>query len=160
MEGSEESGGTLADDFGRGYVNSLNGWATEAYNKAYAMGKASEQGLKDALEINSPSKVGTSIGENLGGSFGNGFDVSLSEAIARIKPLARSILGGLPTAADITRTMRVNNMPNISQEIVVANEQAPMTMVLDGHEVGYVMAGYNQQGLNAYQRAFALGVGK
>lgn len=154
MEDSEDRGITHGDYYGSGFVDALASWATAAYNAAYSLGDAADRGLKDRLGTR-PTKVGQQVSDNSGGYSTNSF----SDAVKQAQVIAHRVLGNLPTAVDITRSMRVN-MPGLTQEIVMANEQSAMTMVLDGHEVGHVMAGYNQQGLNAYQRALALGVGK
>ena len=98
----------------------------------------------------------------LGGDFGEGYTIGLKDSMENAISVAKRMTGQIVTAASITQTTRVANMPNLSQEIALANEQSPQNVNLDvnGRQLGRVMAADNQQAQNSYNRSIALGVGK
>ena len=73
--------------------------------------------------------------------------------------IAKRLTGQIVTAADITQTMRVSNMPNLQQEITLANEQNKTPVYLDGHKIAEIQ-GYNNSTQLAWQNTRAAkGVG-
>ena len=119
------------------------------------MGIAVNTGYNNAMLIKSPSRVMMQAGEYTG----KGLEIGLRKSIERAKSVAIKTMGGIATAADLTQSMRVN-MPNLHQEIALANEQNPVKLVVNGRELGQVMAADTNRAQNAYNRSIALGVGK
>lgn len=159
-EGAKESGALGTDkggDFGSGYVSAIRSWANAAYSAAYTLAKSAEEGIADGQESASPSKVAMGLGRD----FGDGYSIGLQESMARAASIARRMSGGIATAAEITRSMRVN-VPSLQQDIVLANEQSDrnVNLYVNGRQLGRVMAADNQAAQNSYNRNVALGVGK
>lgn len=152
---SGATGGSLGKDFGQGYINGISSYVATAYARAKSLAQAAERGVKDGQKSSSPSK----IARGLGGDFGEGYSIGLQESMARAAEVARRMTGGIATAADITQSMRIN-MPNLQQEIMLANEQNPVRLYVNGRELGQVTAADNNRAQNAYRRSIALGVGK
>lgn len=153
--GSGDAGSGLGADFGSGYVSSISSYRLRAYNAAYGLAKAAARGTAAGQDSSSPSKVAKA----LGGDFGEGYSIGLQESMARAVSVAKRMTGQIATAADLTQSMRVN-MPNLQQEIALANEQNPVKLVVNGRELGQVMAADTNRAQNAYNRSIALGVGK
>lgn len=129
-----------------------------AYRRGAAAGDAFSRGYKDNQAIQSPSKVMQKLGQYSG----EGLEIGLRESMERAALVAKQMSGKIVTAADISQSMRVANMPNLQQEIIMANEQStqPVNLYVNGRQLGRVMAADNQQAQNAYNRSIALGVGK
>lgn len=121
-----------------------------------AAGTAFAQGYKETQEIQSPSKVMMRMGRYTG----EGLEIGLRESMARAVAVAKQLTGQIATAADISGMVRVANMPNIGQEVAVANAQQPPTPVmLNGVQIAEIQ-GYNNSVQLAWQNTRAAkGVG-
>ena len=157
MANSFTVGNGCGDDLGRGYVSGIDSWCVKAYNKAYALSQAASRGLAAGQDSHSPSKIAIGLGHD----FGDGYTIGLQASMARAARMAKMLSGEIVTAADLQSVMRVN-IPNLQQEIMLANEQSdrPVSLYVNGRELGRVMAYDNQRAQNAYNRSVALGVGK
>jgi hypothetical protein len=82
---------TVGKNFLAGLRDGINNayWKNQIYNASYSAGSYAEQGIRDALDINSPSKVG----EDLGGYFGQGFAGGIKESGSLVEKIS-GLLGG------------------------------------------------------------------
>jgi hypothetical protein len=148
-------GSGLGGDFGAGYVSGIGKWASTAYSRAKALANAAAKGVKDGQQSNSPAKI--SIG--LGNDFGDGYSIGLQKSMAKAADVARRVTGQIATAADISQNMRVN-IPTLQQDIMIANEQMPIKLYVNGREFAQTTATDTNRAQNGYKRSIALGVGK
>ena len=126
--------------------------ATVAMARQKALEVAST--MRNALQIKSPSRVMMEIGSFTGQGYEEGLRASMAEAINTAKIMS----GQIVTAADLSQTMRVN-IPNLNQEIRVANEQSSVPINLDGKQIAEIQ-GYNNSARIAWQNTkSAKGVG-
>ena len=151
-------GQSLGGDFGSGYVQSIRAWVRAAYSAAYSLTRAAAQGGAAGQDSASPSKVAMGLGRD----FGEGYTIGLQESMAHAAEVARKMTGHVATSVDIIQATRVSNMPNLQQEIILANEQSkqPINLYVNGRELARVTASDTQQAQNWHNRRIALGVGK
>lgn len=152
---SESIGSGLGGDFGSGYVQGIRSWVNAAYSAAYTVARSAAQGAAAGQDSASPSKVAM----GLGGDFGEGYTIGLQQSMTRAAQVARQLTGGIATAVDITQTMRVANMPNLSQEIAFANEQNKTPVYLDGVKIAEIQGHNNSTQLAWQNTRAAKGVG-
>ena len=153
--GSKAAGGSKGSDFGSGYVDGINAWASAAYRAGYSLAKFAAEGGADGQESASPSKVA----RGLGNDFGDGYTLGLQDSMARAALAAKQLTGQIATSADISQVMRISNMPNLQQEIVSANSQTVTPVYLDGQQIASIQ-GYNNTMQLAWQNTRAAkGVG-
>lgn len=119
-------------------------------------GNAFVSGYKSVMQIQSPSRVMMEAGKFTG----EGLEIGLRESMEKAIATAESIVGRLSTGASFKSISFVGNMPNLQQEIALANEQNPVNLYINGRQMGKVMAADNASAQNAYNRTIALGVGK
>lgn len=154
--GALSTGGMSAGKaFTTGISNGIMSGKSGVIRAAINVAQAAVTAIKTELDIHSPSRVGIALGANFGGAFGTGLQQSMQQAVH----IAKVMTGELVTAASIPSTMRMS-MPNIGQEIAVANAQAPTTPVyLDGAKIAEIQ-GYNNSTQLAWQNTRAAkGVG-
>jgi hypothetical protein len=111
---------------------------SRAYKRGQAAGRAFASGYKAEQVIQSPSKVMMRLGEYSG----EGLEIGLRNSMTRAVNVAKQMSGQIVTAADISQSMRVANMPNLQQEIISANEQNKTPVYLDGYKIAEIQ-GYN-----------------
>jgi hypothetical protein len=158
--GGAESGTTgkgLGNDFGSGYVAGIQSQISAAYAAAYSLSAAAARGTAAGQNSASPSKVAMGLGKD----FGDGYSIGIQESMVNAVRVAKQMTGQVITAAELSRSTRVN-MPGLSQEIVLANQQSqqPVNLYVNGRQLGKVMAADNQIAQNNHNRSIALGVGK
>lgn len=154
-EGSETSGLNLGGDWGSGYVQGIRSWINAAYSAAYAVTSSAVRGGAAGQNSASPSKKTIKLGHD----YGDGYIIGLQERMQDAVAIAKRLTGQIVTAADITQTMRVANMPNLQQEITLANEQNKTPVYLDGVKIAEIQ-GYNNSTQLAWQNTRAAkGVG-
>lgn len=139
-----ETSGEYATD---GVIDGVNSKKTEMYNAGVALGRELNRGFRSTLEINSPSRVMMKNGEYAGRGLEQGLDASMRRAVL----LAKRLSGEIVTSADLSQTMRVN-MPDLAQEITIANEQSATPINLDGKQIASIQGGNNRAQL-AWERA-------
>ena len=140
-----------------GTAQGIRSGASTVINAAVAVAKRTIAAFKNVLGIASPSKVMM----ELGAFTGEGYAIGLQNSMANAVNVAKRMSGEIITAAEMSRSMRVN-MPGLSQEIILANEQSqqPVNLYVNGRQLGRVMAADNQAAQNNYNKSIALGVGK
>ena len=155
---SDTVGQSLGGDFGSGYVQGIRAWVNAAYSAAYTVAKSAAAGAAAGQDSASPSKVAMGLGRD----FGEGYTIGLQESMAHAAEVARKMTGHVATSVDITQATRISNMPNLQQEIILANEQSqqPINLYVNGRELARVTASDTQQAQNWHNRRIALGVGK
>lgn len=151
--GAKSAGGAVAT----GTAVGIGTKAHVAVNAAAAMARAVVAKIRQVFDSHSPSRVAMSIG----GDFGEGMSIGLQKSMANAVAIAQRMSGQVVTAADISQSMRVN-IPTLTQDIIMANEQSDrsVNLYVNGKELGRVMANDNQLAQNRYNRSIALGVGK
>lgn len=152
-KGGESAGKWMDIGAARGIRNG----ASSVINAAISVANATVAAFKNVLGIASPSKVFMELGAFTGEGYAIGIEKSMANAVA----VARRMTGQVVTAADISQSMRVN-IPTLTQDIIMANEQSDrsVNLYVNGKELGRVMANDNQLAQNRYNRSIALGVGK
>ena len=151
-DGGESAGGYMDAGIARGVRNGQS----KVISAVSQVANAAINTFKNLLGIQSPSKVMMELGEFTGQGYAIGLESSMRNAVA----IAKRMTGQIVTAADITQTMRVSNMPNIQQDIVSANSSTPVTPVyLNGQKIAEIQ-GYNNSTQLAWQNTRAAkGVG-
>lgn len=157
MAETGDDGETRGEEFGDGYAEGILSKYWKVYNASKLLAQASSAGTADGQESNSPSKVAAGLGRD----FGDGYSLGLQQSMAKAALIARRMTGGISTAADISQNMRVN-IPDLSQEIILANEQSqqPVNLFINGKELARVTASDNQTAASWYDRRLAIGRGR
>lgn len=149
--GAEDAGG----DFDAGAARGITNGSSKVITAVTRLANSAVNTFKNLLGIQSPSKVMMELGEFTGQGYAIGLESSMRNAVA----VAKRMTGQIVTAADITQTMRVSNMPNLQQEITLANEQNKTPVYLDGQKIAEIQ-GYNNSTQLAWQNTRAAkGVG-
>ena len=154
MDKGGESAGKWMDI---GAARGIRSGASSVINAAVSVANATVSAFKKVLGIASPSKVFM----ELGAFTGEGYAIGIEKSMANAVNVARRMSGQVVTAADISQSMRVN-IPTLTQDIILANEQSDrsVSLYVNGKELGRVMANDNQLAQNRYNRSIAMGVGK
>ena len=157
MHGTGSDGETRGQEFGDGYAEGILSKYSKVYRASKLLAQASSAGTADGQQSASPSKVAAGLGRD----FGDGYSLGLQQSMAKAAQVARRMTGGISTAADISQNMRVN-IPDLSQEIILANEQSqqPVNLFINGKELARVTASDNQTAASWYDRRLAIGRGK
>lgn len=150
--GAQSSGSNTVN----GLIAGLSGRSNALYAAGVGMASAVMAGYNATMDINSPSRVMMQAGRYTG----QGLEIGLRESIGKAVAVADSIMGGLTTGANFRRVAFVGNMPDIRQEVALANEQQPVNLYVNGRQLGQVMAEDTSRAQNSYNRSLALGVGK
>lgn len=132
---------------GSGFALGLNSKRASIVNTAESIARDAAKAIREELEINSPSKVTKEYGE----FFGEGFQIGLQQSMARAVQVAKQLSGEIVTAADMRSVMQVN-VPNLQQEIVVANAQSTTPIQIDGKQIATIQGANNAYAL-AWRRA-------
>lgn len=149
------SGKSIGEDFAAGVALGIKNKKSTIVQAAKDVAEAAVETMETTLDIHSPSKVAQGIGEN----FGLGFEGGLRSSMERAVMTARQLTGEIVTAANISQSMRIANMPNLQQEIVSANSQTTTPVYLDGQQIASIQ-GYNNSMQLAWQNTRAAkGVG-
>ena len=153
----DEGGESAGDWMDIGAARGIRNGASKVINAAKAVARATISAFKNILGIASPSKVFMEMGEFTGEGYAIGLQNSMANAVA----VAKRMTGQVVTAAELSQTMRVN-IPTLTQDIILANEQSErsVNLYVNGKELGRVMAADNQLAQNRYNRTIAMGVGK
>lgn len=117
-------------------------------------GRAFAAGYKQAQLIASPSKVMMQLGR----FSAEGLDEGLREAMTKAVATAKMLSGQIVTAADFSQTLRVN-VPNLNQEIKLANEQSSVPVNLDGQRIAEIQGLNNATRIEFLHRQDAKGYG-
>ena len=158
ISGSLQSAGSTAGKmFSAGLASGIGAGRSRVIQAAISVAKAAINAANATLEIKSPSRAMMRAGRYFSEGMAIGIDQAAHNAIAAAKRLSGQII----TAADISQSMRVD-MPTLTQDIIMANEQSDrnVNLYVNGKELGRVMANDNQLAQNRYNRSIALGVGK
>lgn len=110
------------------------------------------QAIKDALKIESPSRVMMSLGQYTGEGFDIGLQRSLSEAIAN--------MNGLVTGANMTPRMDLSGITSQLSTINQAQGEGNVILQLNGRELGRAAAPDMNTAVNGYTRRIAMGYGR
>lgn len=139
---------------GQGLLDGLKPKLAQAVETAKSAAQKIAGAVKTALKINSPSRVMRDLGEFTGEGFDEGLRSAMTEAVHTAKVLS----GEIVTAADFTNTMRVN-IPDLNQEIRIANEQSSTPINLDGKQIAQIQGHNNSAQLAWRNTRAAKGVG-
>ena len=131
----------------QGALDALQDKETEFYNEGATLAGKVKAGYDDKIEIASPSKAMRRSGQFTGEGLVQGLRSSMKQAVT----VAKSIGGEIVTAADLSQSMRVN-VPDLAQEITIANEQNATPVVLDGKQIATIQGTNNRRQL-AFERA-------
>lgn len=148
--GAKDAGESISTGTGKGIL-AKQAVAVEA---ARLMAQAVVNKIRAVFNSNSPSKV--AIG--LGGDFGEGMSIGLRESMARAVRVAKELSGEIVTSADLQSVTRVN-MPNLQQEITIANSQNQTPVLLDGKQIATIQGGNNANELAWIRARNAKGYG-
>lgn len=140
-----------------GAAQGIRSGASAVIDAAVSVAKRTIAAFKNILGIASPSKVMM----ELGAFTGEGYAIGLRNSMANAVNVAKQMSGEVVTAAELSRSTRFN-IPDLSQEIVLASQQSqqPVNLYVNGRQLGKVMAADNQAAQNSHNRSIALGVGK
>lgn len=150
--GGESSGGYMDAGIARGVLDGKS----KVISAVTKVATDAIRTFKNLLGIQSPSKVMMELGQFTGEGYAIGLENSMRNAVA----IAKRMSGQIVTAADITQTMRVSNMPNLQAEIASANANAPATPVyLDGVQIAEIQGHNNSTQIAWNNTRAAKGVG-
>ena len=123
---------------------------------AIAVAQAAANAVRSVLKIHSPSGVGM----ELGGYFGQGFEMGITSSLRSAVESTNRVLGSINltprlTAPDITGAFDV-----AAQSWADAESTRPIYLMARGKVIAQTLAGDQARAANAYNRSIALGVGK
>lgn len=150
--GAQTSGSHTID----GLLSGLSGGLSALYAAGARAAQTFKAGYDNVMQIESPSRAMMESGRFTG----QGLEIGLRESIQKAVNVANGIMGGLTTGANFRRVSFVGNMPDIRQEVALANEQQPVNLYVNGKQLGEVMSEDTSRAQNAYNRSIALGVGR
>lgn len=132
-----------------GAISALNRQNYKFAQAGAAAGKAYYKSYNNYMEVRSPSRRMMKSGEYTG----QGLEQGLIHSMERAKRTAARLSGEISTAttASLSQTTRVN-MPNLAQEITIANEQSATPVTLDGKQIATIQGQNNRRQL-AFERA-------
>ena len=156
-DGMENYSGGYASggDTSGGFVDGLLSMRERLLMTVRSLARDVQKAYNRELQIESPSKVMMQAGRYTG----QGLEIGLRESMAKAADVARRVTGQIATAADISQNMRVN-IPTLQQDIMIANEQMPIKLYVNGREFAQTTATDTNRAQNGYKRSIALGVGK
>ncbi len=131
----------------QGALDAFGDKDSEFYARGASNARQYKKGYDETLQIQSPSKKMRESGEFTGEGLTQGLNLSMRRAVA----VAKSIGGEIVTAADLSQSMRVN-VPDLAQEITIANEQTTAPVTLDGKQIATIQGANNRRQL-AFERA-------
>lgn len=149
-EGAQKAGNETA----KGLDIALARAEALARRRGRLAGRAFAAGYKQAQLIASPSKVMMQLGR----FSAEGLDEGLKEAMTKAVATAKMLSGQIVTAADFSQTLRVN-VPNLNQEIKLANEQSSVPVNLDGQRIAEIQGLNNATRIEFLHRQDAKGYG-
>ena len=79
-------------NFIQGYINGINSMKTEAYNKAYSVGKSTHEGLKKGQKEGSPSKLTYQSGVYFVQGYINGISSMQTQLVKTIQGMVKSVV--------------------------------------------------------------------
>jgi hypothetical protein len=141
--------GEDADD---GLVTGLKNKQSAVYQAAYNVGLQVKQGVIDALDIHSPSKVL----KELGMFAGEGFDLGLTESISTALDNMRNMVTGI----NMTPRMDLSTIQGQLNSINEAQNEGNIVLQLNGRELGRAAAPDMNTAVNGYTRRIAMGYGR
>ena len=100
MSAGGEGASGAGQSVGGGFVSSVAAQEQAAYDAGYALGAAAAQGMKDATDTNSPSKVTMAIGRDVGSGFIVGMRSMKREFQAAGVDAANNAVGPFGAAVD------------------------------------------------------------
>ena len=149
-EGAHDAGEDTTD----GFDDAVAGYEIDAFKRGQAIARSFIKGYKTEAQIASPSKLMRRMGEYTG----EGLDIGLRDSMKRAVATAKQLSGQIVTAADLSSSMQVN-MPNLSQEIAIANEQNKTPVYLNGVQIAEIQGHNNSMQLAWQNTRAAKGVG-
>nr|DAP80367.1 MAG TPA: tail tape measure protein [Caudoviricetes sp.] len=149
-EGAQKAGNETV----RGLDIALAKAEAKARRRGRLAGQAFARGYQIAQEVHSPSKVMMRLGR----FSAEGLDIGLKEAMTKAVATAKMLSGQIVTAADFSQTLRVN-VPNLNQEIKLANEQSSVPVNLDGQRIAEIQGLNNATRIEFLHRQDAKGYG-
>lgn len=152
--GDAEGGEKAGNESVRGLDKALARAEALARRRGRLAGRAFAAGYKQAQLIASPSKVMMQLGR----FSAEGLDEGLKEAMTKAVATAKMLSGQIVTAADFSQTLRVN-VPNLNQEIKLANEQSSVPINLDGQRIAEIQGLNNATRIEWLRRQEAKGYG-
>lgn len=148
--GAKRAGNQTVD----GLISALSSAASKAYAAGKNAGKEFARGYKETQEIHSPSRLMKRLGEYSG----QGLEIGLRDSMKRAVMVAKQLSGEIVTAADMRSAMRVN-LPNLQQEITLANQQSTTPVNIDGKKVAEIQGANNHYELAWIRTKNAKGFG-
>lgn len=94
VSGIVSQAATIASDFVNGLAAGITAGASKVLEAAKGLAKGAVDGVKTVLQINSPSRVGTDLGANFGGSIGTGAEGEASGVQDTFQSLVKPPDGG------------------------------------------------------------------
>lgn len=86
---------TSGDNFANGFINAVTGAYKKAYNAAYGLAEQATQGVKDAQDEHSPSKVTARSGANFVRGYMNGINALAPDLLDVVQELIAGAVGEL-----------------------------------------------------------------
>ena len=149
VQGKFNSAGKFA---GQGFALGLLSRRQLIIDTAKRIANDAAQAIKDALKIESPSKVMMSLGQYTGEGFDIGLQRSLSEAVANMNSLV--------TGANMSPKMDLSGITNQLNMINEAQNEGNIVLQLNGRELGRAAAPDMNTAVNGYTRRIAMGYGR
>ena len=142
--------------FSQGIALGIQSGRSRVIAAAITVANAAANAVRSALKIHSPSGVGM----ELGGYFGQGFEMGVTSSLRSAVESTNRVLGSINltprlTAPDITGAFDV-----AAQSWADAEATRPIYLMARGKVIAQTLAGDQARAANAYNRSIALGVGK
>lgn len=152
--GDAEGAQAAGNESVNGLISALSSAVAKARRLGEQAGNAFAAGYRKAQLISSPSKVMMQLGR----FSAEGLDKGLQEAMTEAVATAKMMSGQIVTAADFSQSLRVN-MPNLNQEIRLANAQSAVPVHLDGQQIAEIQGVNNAVHIEWLRRQEAKGYG-
>lgn len=147
--GMEEAGEMGGD----GIVTGLGNKESAVYKAAWRLGMGIKQGVTDALQIASPSKVM----KELGLFAGEGLDIGLTESVGNAIDNMRNLITGINMTPKMDLSSIQGQLSMINQ---AQGEQGDVILQLNGRALGRAAAADMNTAVNGYTRRIAMGYGR
>ena len=149
LEGGLEDAG---ENGGEALETGLSKKETEVYKAAWRLGMKIKNGVTDALEIASPSKVMRELGDFAG----QGLDIGLTESVGAAIDNMRNLVTGINMAPKMDLSTIQGQLNSINE----AQNEGNIVLQLNGRELGRAAAPDMNTAVNGYTRRIAMGYGR
>lgn len=147
---------SAGENAGKGFYDGLSSKRDSIVSLARSIASAVAQAIRDAMKIQSPSRVTRELGEFTGEGYRLGLEQSLSKAVTA----ARNIVGELNLKPKMDFSGVTGAFDTSLQAAAEAEASRRASIYLSGREVSAVLADFNSSAINGYNSRVRMGYGR